>query len=182
MALQEHIMSQHFFFFLTEGSVVYILTSTTGNGNPPHHAIAYRSCLEDALKEGKKPLNGLKYAVFALGSSTYENFCTFGKFCDTSLEEIGGMRIAPLVLGDEQKGQDRAFRTWAMAAFKNACDSINIHMPKYVEEKWPFAKLKSRKASMATHSFKTTSHVKGIREKFPLLKVIFLFIFHEKKS
>ena len=122
--------------------------------------------MEDALKEGKKPLNGLKYAVFALGSSTYENFCTFGKFCDTSLEEIGGMRIAPLVLGDEQKGQDRAFRTWAMAAFKNACDSINIHMPKYVEEKWPFAKLKSKRASFATHSFKTTSHVKG---KFAIL-------------
>ena len=122
--------------------------------------------MEDALKEGKKPLNGLKYAVFALGSSTYENFCTFGKFCDTSLEEIGGMRIAPLVLGDEQKGQDRAFRTWAMGAFKNACDSININMPKYVEEKWPFAKLKSKRASFATHSFKTTSHVKG---KFAIL-------------
>ena len=81
------------------------MTSTTGNGNPPPHAIAFRSSLEDNLKDGLKPLDGLKYAVFALGSSTYENFCTFGKFCDTSIEQIGGMRIAPLVLGDEQKGQ-----------------------------------------------------------------------------
>ena len=89
--------------------MVFILTSTTGNGNPPHHAIAFRSSLEDDLISGVKSLNGLKYAVFALGSSIYENFCTFGKFCDTSIEEIGGLRIAPLVLGDEQKGQVSKF-------------------------------------------------------------------------
>ena len=92
---------------IADKTLVFILTSTTGNGNPPHHAIAFRSSLEDDLKSGAKSLNGLKYAVFALGSSTYENFCTFGKFCDTSIEEIGGLRIAPLVLGDEQKGQVR---------------------------------------------------------------------------
>ena len=120
-----------------------MLTSTTGNGNPPNHAIAFQSCLENALKDGGKPLDGLKYAVFALGSSTYENFCSFGRFCDPSMEEIGGMRIAPLVLGDERKGQEKAFQTWAMEAFQNGCDSVNIEMPKNVEKKWPYAKLKS---------------------------------------
>ena len=68
-----------------------------------------------------------------------------------------------------------------MAAFKNGCDSINVNMPKYVEEKWPYAKLKSRKASYATHSFKTTSHVKGTMQKqnilFRFWSLVFLMFF-----
>ena len=48
-----------------------------------------------------------------------------------------------------------------MAAFKNGCDALNMNMPSTVEEKWPYAKLRSRKASYNNHSFKTTSLVKG---------------------
>ena len=45
--------------------------------------------MKDALKNEKQILKGLKYAVFGLGSSIYENFCTFGKFCNSSIEALG---------------------------------------------------------------------------------------------
>ena len=81
------------------------MTSTTGNGNPPNHAISFKCQLEEDLEDGARSLEGLKYSVFAFGSSIYEqSFCTFGKFCDASIKEAGGSRISPLLMGDEQKG------------------------------------------------------------------------------
>ena len=48
-------------------------------------------------------------------TKTFETFeicsiCNFGTFCDSALVGVGAQRVAPLALGDEQKGQDRAFR------------------------------------------------------------------------
>ena len=77
------------FIFLGPDCSVFIITSTTGNGEPPHHAIGFKGVIEDALKNEKQILKGLKYAVFGLGSSIYENFCTFGKFCNSSIEALG---------------------------------------------------------------------------------------------
>jgi sulfite reductase alpha subunit-like flavoprotein len=144
--------------------VVFLLTSTTGSGDPPHHAIGFKSSLEDAqlTPDGQKLLKGVRYAVFALGSTAYEMFCTFGKECDASLHSLGGERIASIGLGDEQKGQDRCFRNWTMAAFTGACEAINIAIPGPVEKNWPFAKLrKQASASWSSHSFKTTNNIKG---------------------
>ena len=90
---------------VSDKGLVFILTSTTGNGNPPNHAISFKCALDEDLEDGARSLEGLKYSVFAFGSSIYENFCTFGKFCDASIEEAGGIRISPLLMGDEQKGQ-----------------------------------------------------------------------------
>ena len=77
------------FIILGPDCSVFIITSTTGNGEPPHHAIGFKGVMEDALKNEKQILKGLKYAVFGLGSSIYENFCTFGKFCNSSIEALG---------------------------------------------------------------------------------------------
>ena len=95
-----HIESRKFcyqntivFIFLGPDCSVFIITSTTGNGEPPHHAIGFKGVIEDALKNEKQILKGLKYAVFGLGSSIYENFCTFGKFCNSSIEALGKVSL-----------------------------------------------------------------------------------------
>lgn len=58
-----------------------------------------------------------RFAVFALGSSAYPNFCAFGKYVDNLLLELGGERIMKLATGDEMCAQEQAFSKWAQEAF-----------------------------------------------------------------
>jgi nitric-oxide synthase len=59
-----------------------------------------------------------RFAVLALGSSAYPNFCAFGKYVDNLLGELGGERMLKLVSADEMCGQDQAFRRWASDVFR----------------------------------------------------------------
>lgn len=60
--------------------------------------------------------------MFALGSSAYPNFCSFGKFVDNILGELGGERLTKIVLGDDLCGQEQEFRKWAREVFKTSCE------------------------------------------------------------
>lgn len=62
-------------------------------------------------------LSNVRFAVFALGSSAYPNFCNFGKYVDKLLCDLGGERIHEIAMGDEMCGQDQAFRKWASGVF-----------------------------------------------------------------
>lgn len=58
-----------------------------------------------------------RFAVFALGSSAYPNFCAFGRYVDNLLGELGGERLTRLTQGDEMCGQEQTFRKWAADIF-----------------------------------------------------------------
>lgn len=64
------------------------------------------------------PLSNVRFAVFALGSSAYPNFCAYGKYIDNILGELGGERLMKMASGDEICGQEQAFRKWAPEVFK----------------------------------------------------------------
>lgn len=70
------------------------------------------------------PLSNVRFAVFALGSSAYPNFCAYGKYLDSVLAELGGERLAKISYGDEMCGQEQAFRVWAPNVFKIACETF----------------------------------------------------------
>lgn len=70
------------------------------------------------------PLSNVRFAVFALGSSAYPNFCAFGRYVDNLLGELGGERLARLAQGDEMCGQEQAFRKWAADIFAIACETF----------------------------------------------------------
>jgi len=55
----------------------------------------------------------MKYAVFALGNSSYPQFCSFGKFVNKSLVELGAKSLLELKLGDELNGQETSFNEWS---------------------------------------------------------------------
>lgn len=70
------------------------------------------------------PLSNVRFAVFALGSSAYPNFCAYGKYVDNVLGELGGERLTKVSYGDEMCGQEQAFRKWAPEVFK----VIDVHL------------------------------------------------------
>ncbi|BAV66052.1 assimilatory sulfite reductase (NADPH) flavoprotein subunit [Sphingobium cloacae] len=71
-----------------------VIVSTYGEGDPPQPATGFFE-----FAEGRKApkLEGARFAVLALGDSTYEYFCQAGKRIDKRFEELGAQRIAPRV-------------------------------------------------------------------------------------
>ncbi|MGE3745052.1 MAG: assimilatory sulfite reductase (NADPH) flavoprotein subunit [Sphingomonadaceae bacterium] len=71
---------------------ILILVSTYGEGDPPQPAAGFFEFVE-----GRKAptLEGKRFAVLALGDSTYEYYCEAGKKLDHRFEELGARRLAP---------------------------------------------------------------------------------------
>ena len=67
-----------------------VLVSTQGEGDPPDDALNF----VDFLNGNKAPkLKETRFAVCALGDSSYEFYCKTGKDFDTRLEKLGGNRL-----------------------------------------------------------------------------------------
>lgn len=82
---------------LPKEDIVIIATSTQGEGEPPEEGVPLHSYLF-----GKKApkLDGLSFAVVALGDSSYPQFCQCGIDFDTKLGELGGKRLLDRVDAD----------------------------------------------------------------------------------
>ena len=82
---------------LPKEDIVIIATSTQGDGEPPEEGVPLHSYLF-----GKKApkLDGLSFAVVALGDSSYPQFCQCGIDFDTKLGELGGKRLLDRVDAD----------------------------------------------------------------------------------
>ncbi|NOL48934.1 assimilatory sulfite reductase (NADPH) flavoprotein subunit [Pelistega europaea] len=75
---------------MTQESIVLLVTSTQGDGEPPEEALNLHRFLF-----GKKApdLSGLSFAVLGLGDSSYPNFCQAAKDFDKRLAELGAKRL-----------------------------------------------------------------------------------------
>ncbi|GFX52479.1 nitric oxide synthase [Trichonephila clavipes] len=175
---------------LEHETLLLVVTSTFGNGDPPENGEAFARSLQAIKVTGETtpdveyisstcmpfvrmnsmpldfqedegtnctptteldddigPLSNVRFAVFALGSSAYPNFCSFGRYIDTMLGELGGERMVKMGTGDELCGQEHSFSQWAQEAFQGAKSTGKSRAN--IQETWKKFCQKPRKEAVA---------------------------------
>ncbi len=100
---------------LANERLVYFVISTQGDGDPPEEA---RGLIDGLLSARAPKLDGLRFAVLALGDSSYPKFCAIGRVLDTRLSELGAERVLPLAEADVDI--ERVAAPWRDAALARA--------------------------------------------------------------
>jgi sulfite reductase (NADPH) flavoprotein alpha-component len=98
---------------LNNAGTIIAIVSTWGDGEPPQRAAPFYRAL---MSDGAPRLDGLRFAVLALGDSSYAQFCETGKVVDARFEALGAMRAAERIELDLD--YEAGAKTWLNATLE----------------------------------------------------------------
>lgn len=78
---------------VTNATHLLLVTSTHGAGDYPDNLAPMMALLKDS----KPDLNALKYAIVAIGDSSYDTFCGAGKAASALFKSLGARESAPML-------------------------------------------------------------------------------------
>eukprot|EP00055_Hartaetosiga_balthica_P010199 m.42811 g.42811 ORF g.42811 m.42811 type:complete len:729 (-) comp7078_c0_seq2:104-2290(-) len=97
---------------LRNEKIVILISSTTGEGEPPENALKFWKMLNQATKE-TLDLSKQRFAVLGLGSSDYDNFCAMGKNFYKKMLDLGGQCFMEPGFADDATGLEAVVEPWA---------------------------------------------------------------------
>lgn len=107
--------------------LLLLVISTHGEGDPPEGSEAFHEFL---LGDRAPRLNDLRFGVFALGDSSYPDFCQTGRELDARLEALGANRLLDRVDCDvDFEASEDAWRDRALEAVKPLLDVDGAQPP-----------------------------------------------------
>lgn len=77
------------FGVLSKAKNILVFAATWGEGDPPGRAVDFYTAL---MSDDAPRIEGVRFAVLALGDTAYAQFCATGKAIDARLEALGGTR------------------------------------------------------------------------------------------
>ena len=91
--------------------------STHYEGDPCDNTKKFYKWIREILKNKDEPegklFKGLKFSIFGLGDTSYEQYNAMGRYFDKTLEDLGGERVYKLGEGNAEKNQtEDHFNEW----------------------------------------------------------------------
>mmetsp|Transcript_25362 Transcript_25362/g.35102 ORF Transcript_25362/g.35102 Transcript_25362/m.35102 type:complete len:673 (+) Transcript_25362:329-2347(+) len=137
-----------------ESKYAIFCMATYGEGEPTDNARAFFEWIKETEEE--EICSDLKFSVFGLGNKTYEHYNYMGKEVDTKLEAMGGQRVYPLGMGDDDASLEEDFDKWKRDLWAPLCAAAGL------EASEPRNIKKQRRYEMSIHEpqpgGKVTSH------------------------
>jgi methionine synthase reductase len=117
------------FPFAEEQNIVFVV-STTGEGEPPDHALRYWR----KLKKKTLPSDFLKHINYTLlgvclGDTNYTNFCNMGKMLDKRMRDLGATPFYDPGFADDGTGLEIVVEPWIdglWAAMKKLTEAVSL--------------------------------------------------------
>jgi len=110
--------------------LVLICIATHYEGDPCDNTRPFFKWFKTLLKDKTaKPFAGMKYAVFGLGDTSYEQFNEMGKTFDAGFEQLGATRLADMGVGNaETFSTEDDFNKWKENLWTKIFDHYSSQM------------------------------------------------------
>lgn len=147
---------------LAQEKNLVVISSTYGDGEPPDSALDFHTWLH---ADDAPSLSEVRYAVLALGDTSYPDFCKCGIEFDERLATLGAQRLLPRV--DCDVDYDTPFASWSQQLIQLlapqvsavAADSLDLEESGYSKKRpFPAALLQNFNLN-AAGAEKRTQHI-----------------------
>ncbi|KAF5256983.1 hypothetical protein FOXYS1_12510 [Fusarium oxysporum] len=116
---------------LPSNKVAIFAMASHGEGEPTDNAFEFHEFITNmatqASEDDAQQLTGVKYVMFGLGNSTYEQFNAVARNVDKALTKLGAQRLGPLGEGNDGTGtMEEDFLAWKEIMWASLAESMSL--------------------------------------------------------